>query len=263
MQSPKTTNAISHNEVIEPLGITMLNFCKISFVVFIMNMLMLSSGIAARPYNFTSAKKMAKIIFYEHQETLYCACKYNNDNEINLSSCNMQSAASIQRAHRLEWEHMMPAVNLGQHLLCWKKSLCTINQGKAFKGRKCCEKIDEKFRLAESELYNLWPSVGLVNQVRSNYRYSMLPSHKGFYGCPFDANTQLRKVEPADSAKGIVARANLFMADKYNIRLSAAQRKLFEAWDKQFPPSDWEKKWAGKVAEIEGYQNPYISINRQ
>lgn len=52
------------------------------------------------------------------------------------------------------------------------------------------------------------------------------------------------------------------MADKYNIRLSAAQRKLFEAWDKQFSPSDWEKKWAGKVAEIEGYQNPYISKNR-
>ena len=111
---------------------------------------------------------MAKIIFYEHQETLYCACKYNNDNEINLSSCNMQSAASIQRAHRLEWEHMMPAENLGQHLLCWKKSLCTINQGKAFKGRKCCEKIDEKLVYKYIFLKRLMPTFQKYNLTFAN-----------------------------------------------------------------------------------------------
>lgn len=88
----------------------------------------------------------------------------------------------------------------------------------AYKGRKCCEKIDATFQRAEAELYNLWPAEGLVNQ----------------------------------------ARANLFMADTYGIELAKRQRQLFLSWDKRFPPDPWEIQWATKVAAIEGYTNPYI-----
>lgn len=48
------------------------------------------------------------------------------------------------------------------------------------------------------------------------------------------------------------------MSDKYHIRLSDAQRKLFEAWSRQFPAGDWEKRWAKEVEAVEGYINPYI-----
>ena len=207
--------------------------------------------------SFVEAKKFAKVMFGSNRETLYCACKYNQFNEVDLASCNMQSAAPIKRAHRVEWEHMMPAENFGRQFVCWREPVCS-HHGKPFKGRKCCEKSDPKFRQVEAELYNLWPAVGLVNQARSNYRYAVLDTISDFYGCDFKVDRYLRKVEPADRAKGIVARANLFMADKYNIELSASQRQLFIAWSKQFPPSTREKNWAAHVAEIEGYPNPYI-----
>lgn len=174
----------------------------------------------------------------------------------------MQLASDIKRAHQLEWEHMMPAENFGRHLPCWSKKICTSETEK-YKGRKCCEKVSLEFRRMEAELYNLWPAVGLVNQARSNYNYSEFSkaefNNRFFYGCPILIKTSLRKVEPRDEAKGIVARASLFMSKKYGIQLSDAQRCLFEVWNTKYPPTAWEKEWAERVASIEGYTNPFMT----
>ncbi|WP_419421517.1 endonuclease (plasmid) [Legionella sp. D16C41] len=217
------------------------------------------SSFSEPPKTFTQAKKQMRILFAFQRETLYCRCKFDARLQVDLASCNMQSATQFKRAHRIEAEHMMPAENFGNHFACWREPLCTKNNGKTYKGRKCCEKIDNQFKQAEAELYNLWPAVGLVNQARSNYRYSMLENHTLFYGCPVTIDKASRRVEPADYAKGIVARANLFMSDKYHINLSQAQRNLFMAWNKQFPLTAQEKWWAETVAKIEGYTNPYIT----
>lgn len=86
----------------------------------------------------------------------------------------MEAAADKKRALRLEWEHMMPAENFGRQFACWRVPLCRHSNGSPYKGRACCEKIEPRFRQAEAELYNLWPEVGLLNQLRSNYRYAEL-----------------------------------------------------------------------------------------
>jgi deoxyribonuclease-1 len=214
------------------------------------------------PNNFNEAKKVASGIFIPHPITLYCGCRYDtHTHKIDLSSCNMQSAQNIKRAHQMEWEHMMPAENFGRQLTCWRKKICTTENGMAFKGRKCCERTSEMFNKMEAELYNLWPSVGSVNQARSNFRYAQFSAnfpYKYFYGCPILIDAYSRKVEPRVEAKGIVARANLFMAQRYKIRLSQAQQQLFVAWDGQYPPNAWEKSWAKQIAAIEGYTNPFI-----
>lgn len=217
----------------------------------------LSTVANTAPGSFSKAKRIAKTLFNDVPVTLYCGCSYDSKNRVNLASCNMQSASAIKRANRIEWEHMMPAENFGRHFQCWREKICTDKNGKTFKGRKCCQKIDSAYREVESELYNLWPAVGLVNGARSNYRFSPLPQKSGFYGCEIEIDSKLRKVDPPLRAKGTVARANLFMAHRYKINLSASQRKLFEAWNKKFPADAREKRWAQAVSNIEGYQNPY------
>lgn len=217
-----------------------------------------ATALAKPPQHYNQSKKIVMHLFHNHQETLYCGCTYDEKKVIHLKSCNMHSAQKIARAHRLEFEHMMAAEHFGQHFKCWREAICHDRRGKAFKGRKCCQRIDAKYRQAEAELYNLWPAVGLVNQARSNYRFSPLPKTNSFYGCAIIIDSKLRKVEPPHRAKGTVARAHLFMAMHYNIRLSAAQQNLFNVWNHQYPPTDWEKEWALKVAKIEGYSNPYI-----
>ena len=173
----------------------------------------------------------------------------------------MRSASRIKRAHKLEWEHTMPAEQFGADLTCWHSKLCTSANGKKYSGRKCCEKTSEEFNKREAELYNLWPSVGLVNQYRSNYHYTQFSNKNqsnSFFGCPFSINSSLRQVEPRNEVKGIVARANLFMSEHYSIKLSDAQRRLFKEWSNKYPPSDYEISWSNQVKTIETYNNPFI-----
>lgn len=213
---------------------------------------------AEPPANFNQAKITAKKIFQDHRITLYCNCEYDERHQINLASCKMQQASEKKRALRVEFEHMTPAETFGRQLPCWREPLCTDARGKPYKGRRCCSKIDPRFRKMEAELYNLWPAEGLVNQARSNYRYALVGTSENFYGCTIQIDKSHRRVEPDEQIKGLVARASLFMSDLYQLKLSDAQRKLFIAWDRLYPPSAWEKQWAQRVAEKEGYKNPYI-----
>ncbi len=225
---------------------------------FFIGLLLPTLSHAQVPENFNQAKKVAGQIFAQNPVTLYCGCQYSK-NKIDLNSCGMEAAQGIPRAHVLEWEHMMPAENFGRQLTCWRDQVC-VREEKRYRGRKCCVKSSADYRRIEAELYNLWPAVGLVNQARSNYRYSVFgqTSATAFYGCPILIDKKIRQVEPRNETKGVVARANLFMSQKYGIKLSETQRALFIAWDKKFPPSEWERNWARQVTAIEGYSNPFI-----
>lgn len=90
-------------------------------------------------------------------------------------------------------------------------------------------------------------------------RFSMVSQPKDYYGCRIAIDKKRRTAEPSDVAKGVVARAYLFMSAHYNLSMSKSQRHLFEAWNRQYAPTSWELEWAGKVALIEGYDNPYIT----
>ncbi|MBL7480570.1 endonuclease [Legionella bononiensis] len=218
---------------------------------------------ATAPLTFTTAKKIAFDLFSTHQITLYCGCKYDKEKNVDLTSCTMDTAAPITRARRVEWEHMMPASDFGRYHQCWTEKLCVNEKtGKEYKGRKCCEKIDPEFRRKEAELYNLWPAVGAVNQERSNFSFGYLENKRGYYGCEFEADKTLKIAEPPDRAKGTVARANLFMADKYQVEISPEQRELLLKWNREFPPDLWELAWAAEVANIVGYANPYIKVEQ-
>ncbi|CAM4376641.1 MAG: Nuclease NucM [Legionella sp.] len=226
--------------------------------VFTLIVLISSATFADSPNSFTQAKKIAAQLFRAHPHTVYCGCSYQ-EKSVNLASCGMQQASDKKRANRIEWEHICAAEHFGQQFTCWREPLCKDKNGRAFKGRKCCQKIDERFRHMEAELYNLWPESGLVNQARSNYRFGVLPNQEGYYGCSIKIDKSLRRVEPSDEAKGIVARAYLFMSEHYTLSLSRQQEQLFRAWNKQFPPTVWEQEWATQVAQIEGYPNHYIT----
>lgn len=214
---------------------------------------------ATPPASFTKAKQIALSLFSDHTETLYCGCHWNSTKDINLHSCHMEDASSHSRSHTLEWEHMVPASHLGEGRACWTEDLCKNSKGHAYHGRSCCRIIDKVFRQREAELYNLWPSDGLINQLRQNYPYAALPFANNTYGCRFIIDGNAHLVEPDDKAKGIVARASLFMAAHHNIHFEEEDLALFEKWNTLYPPSDWEKKWARLVQKTEGYENPYIT----
>jgi deoxyribonuclease I len=209
--------------------------------------------------SFSSAKKEALKIFQEHRETVYCPCTYTGK-VIDLKSCGYEIHKDAKRASRLEWEHIVPAQAFGQSFLEWREGSpkCVKKNGKKFKGRKCAE-TNPDFNRMEGDLYNLWPIIGELNGLRSNFSMAEISGDSLTFGS-CKAKIQNRKFEPMDEFKGLVARDYMYMDLTYPGHgiISDKNRKLFEAWDKSHPASAWECRHAKLVEDAQGTKNPIL-----
>ena len=185
--------------------------------------------------SFNKAKKlMLKQVYHDHHKTFYCGCTFNIKKKITHRN-GYVPLKNNARAGRLEWEHVVPAHAFGQSFKEWREGhpKCVNRKGKAFKGRNCAQKVNHKFRYMQADMYNLYPAVGEVNGLRSNYSYAMIPGEPRRFG-DCDMEIEDRKAEPPPHIRGDIARTYFYMNWAYPGRgvISKKNRKLFEAWDK-------------------------------
>ena len=162
---------------------------------------------------------------------------------IDPAECGYTPRKNKARGKVLEWEHVMPAHFFGHTRACWTKghSKCVKADGMAFKGRGCCAKVDKVFKRIEADLHNLAPSVGELNGDRSNLAYGLVTADALEYGkCNFKIGGKPRVCEPRAEVKGDAARIWFYMADTYQVRLTAAQRVMFEQWSADDPVDAFE-----------------------
>ena len=63
---------------------------------------------------------------------------------------------------------------------------CVDAKGQAFKGRNCASKTSVTFRYMEADMYNLYPAVGELNQLRSNFSMAEIAGEERRFGrCDF------------------------------------------------------------------------------
>jgi len=206
----------------------------------------------AAPLSFPEAKKeLAKLYKDQHQTSFYCGCDFQYQGKKlipDLNSCGYQVRKQAKRASRIEWEHIMPAWAFGHQRQCWQKG-----------GRKAC-KQDPEFRIMEGDMHNLVPAIGEVNGDRSNYRFSEWNGIPTQYGqCAMIVDFKGKQVQPPKESKGAIARAYLYMADRYKIRLSNKEKKLFQVWNTQHPPTRWECKKNELVTKVQGNGNRFVT----
>lgn len=213
--------------------------------------------------SFSKSKKiLSKEVYFDNHKSFYCSNPYsikqvkNKFKTLIIQDKNYysprkpfyKSGKENTRSKRIEWEHIMPAHNFGQHLSCWRDG-----------GRKACKK-DKTFKEMEADMHNLVPAIGEVNGDRSNYRYGADKPKVGQYGkCEFQVDFKAKRAYIKDSIKGDIARIYFYMSDKYNINLSKQERKMMEVWDKQDPVSRWEIIKNDRVLMVQGNRNPYIN----
>lgn len=213
--------------------------------------------------SFNQAKRQARIIWSDHRQTVYCGCKFDKHLRINLHSCDYHPK-DIQRAKRVEWEHIVPVSLFGQNRSCWKKSACSHKNKKKYGGRECCEKKDIQFRQMYTDLHNLVPIIGEVNGARSNFSFTAIPENRKieigmFNGCDIIIDATEKTVEPKDQIKGLIARAHLYMAETYAISLKPGQNETMQDWHEKYPPSEWEKEWNLRIYNVTGKNNRFIA----
>jgi len=208
--------------------------------------------------DFRRAKKRLVVLHKSSQQTLYCGCTYKGQT-VDPKSCGLRSSGKQRnRALRLEWEHVVPAEAFGQSFKEWREGAVICGKKR---GRKCAEK-NPIFRRMEGDMYNLWPEVGEINALRSNFSMAELSQSEVNFGlCKIKIAN--RKFEPSDQAKGIVARVYQYMDLAYPGRgiISEKNQKLFEAWDKLYPPNDWECQRAQAIEAVQ--RNPNIILRNR
>lgn len=214
--------------------------------------------------SFSKAKKQMKQVYFDNQFTFYCNCIYDYKKEkgrekmvVYNDSCGYKPRKNKKRGETIEWEHIMPAYRFASGLQCWNEKICVDKNGKPYKGRKCCEKVDKKFRIMQADMYNLVPSVGELNGDRSNYSYGIIEGEARVYGeCDFEVSG--KKAEPKEDIRGDIARTYFYMEETYNIELTNEERQLFIMWNKLDNISQWEKVRAKRIKEIQGNENKFI-----
>lgn len=205
----------------------------------------------SEPLNFPQAKKQLAAMYKDqHQTSFYCGCdfQYKGKKLIpDLNSCGYQVRKQVKRASRIEWEHIMPAWAFGHQRQCWQTG-----------GRKACKR-DREFQKMEGDMHNLVPAIGEVNGDRSNYRFTQWGGIANQYGqCKMIVDFKQKQVQPPQEARGAIARAYLYMAQRYQLKLSKKEQQLYNAWNKQIPPSRWECRKNTLVEKIQGNSNPFI-----
>ncbi len=221
-----------------------------------------SATIAGNTVNdsFNNAKRMLEQnVYHDHRVTLYCGAPYDARKNVALPP-GFRTPGFEKRALKVEWEHSVPAEHFGQTFPEWREGapLCVGPKGRRFKGRKCAEAANAEYRYMQADMYNLFPAIGAVNAVRSNYPYDELPGISGTFGS-CEAKTDGRRFEPPARAKGAVARAAFYMEAAYpRYQIGRRQRQLFEAWNRLYPVDQWECTRTRRIERLQGNENPFV-----
>lgn len=217
------------------------------------------NNVRENKYDFRQAKKVLNEEVYNEKELRqdnYCWDEYNSyDNKIIKNSFVSQSKNS-KRWDKIEWEHVVPAENFGKSFVEWREWNTELCWNK--KWRECAWK-NETFKMMEWDIYNLIPANGEINWTRSNLKFGVVTSNNyiSYWDCSFKIDRKEKVAEPMDSTKGMVARISLYFTLRYpeHYKLSDQQAKLFSAWNKQFPPTNYECKVAAKKEKLAWYPN--------
>ena len=111
----------------------------------------------------------------------------------------------------------------------------------------------------ESDMYNLVPAVGLINQKRSNLRYGLISGEKRAFGsCDFEVSGNI--AEPAPEIRGDIARIYFYMNNAYpeRIKLDSKEKKMLLKWDKSDPVDKWECERCRRIERLQGNENTFV-----
>ncbi len=220
------------------------------------------------PATFDASKKLLAAIHEDigHLETVYCACPYTrkgaSGGDIDRDACGLAARKNDTRSDRVEWEHVVPASWFGRDRQCWTHghASCVRRSGAAFKGRDCCTRrgVDPDFLAAHNDPHNLFPSGGEVNGDRSNHPFGTVAGESRLYGsCDFEVGGTPKVAEPADGVRGEIARAMLYMNERYRADVQFAREELLR-WHRADPPDRWETVRAERIEMETGLRNHYI-----
>lgn len=204
-------------------------------------------------------------VYYDHRKTFYCNCSFSKNKKVRCKTGKGKRAGSV------EWEHIVPASRFGKTFKQWKSKKSwecmlpdIIQKITGFKcrktsGRQNLREKSKEYRLMESDMYNLVPAVGLINQKRSNLPFGNVPGEERKFGsCDFEVSDSI--AEPFPGVRGNIARTYFYMNKAYpdRVKLNSKEIKMFKKWNKADPVDTWECERCRRIERIQGNVNEIV-----
>lgn len=125
--------------------------------------------------------------------------------------------------------------------------------------RDACRRNSRRFNEIESDMHNMYPVRKDLNRQRGSYPFRVLRGEQHVeHGCDMEIDHRARAVEPRPAARGEIARAMLYMADRYGLEIYARQRRLLLEWHRDDPPDDAERRRNRVIEQVQGRGNHWI-----
>jgi len=125
--------------------------------------------------------------------------------------------------------------------------------------RHACRRNSSEFNRIESDMHNMYPARKDLNRARGAYPYREIRGeHRVERGCDLEIDHRARVVEPRPASRGNIARAMLYMEERYGLKLYGRQRRLLLQWHRSDPVDEHERWRNRRIAEVQGEANPWI-----
>ncbi len=226
-------------------------------LLLVMSTLLFARGYHA-PDNRSQAKNLVMMVYLDDKTTLLNGCAYIYDPTtcMNRTFVDTATCSVNEQNQSMVWMQVVPDIFYGRNMACMNDNVCVSEfTGKAFKGERCCRRVNSTYRQMEAELFNLIPVVSAVAEKRKDKIFGEVKTAKETVGgVKFDENF----IEPPDSVKGNIARVYLYMDERYGLQLSSAQKELFLRWHRLDAVDQRECSIAKVFTKVQGVPNNWI-----
>lgn len=163
----------------------------------------------------------------DYKRTAFSKKEYDYD----PATCMRKRYLKEDTTKAVIFARIVPQVLMAEGLECYTQDICTDMMGKTYHGKRCCRKIDKRYRAYEKDMFNL-----MSLQKDSGYP----------------------EIDPPDHYKGNIARVFLYMSKEYQLNLTKAQYEKYEKWDKEDSVDEKECHLYETIYKIQGRENPWI-----
>jgi deoxyribonuclease-1 len=141
-------------------------------------------------------------------------------------------------------DHLYPIAAMLRHLECRNRM-------------ECRERERERFGVMEADMHNLYPVWQPIITYRNGRVFGEISGEDHRFD---DCDLEWRRgvLEPRPLARGNIARAILYMQERYGLPLDPAEREVLVRWNLEDPPSRQELNRNDLIERLQGNRNPYI-----
>jgi deoxyribonuclease-1 len=125
--------------------------------------------------------------------------------------------------------------------------------------RRACRKNSPRFNEIESDMHNMYPARKDLNKTRGALPFREIEGEEWVgRNCDLEIDHRAHGVEPRPASRGNIARAMLYMQDRYGLELYERQRRLLLQWHLDDPVDEPERWRNRRIMELQGEGNPWI-----